>query len=550
MTRSRWTHAAMAAATAAVLVTTGCAAPVQTSGGGAAADGSTSMLIGADNGSPTFERNFNPYSSNKRNTASYIYEPLVIVNEMSGDETPWLAESYEQPDASTVVFHLRDGVTWSDGEELTADDVVFTFDLLLQHPQLDLRGVGEHIASVEADGSDVIVHLSSEDVPGAVIIAQTMIVPEHLWADVDDPVTFTNEDPVGTGPYTLGEFTPNQYTLVKNETYWQADKVAADRLVQPAANSELDIVNKGYDWAYAFMSDVEDTWVKADPEHNTYWYPAGATIALIPNMTKAPYDNLDFRKGIAAALDKQAIADKAEQGYVDQASQSGLMLPAQEKLLDPDLPNQGVVEQDTDAALTHFAAAGYTQSGGKMVDANGQQLTIRITTPNGWSDWLQGVQQVKTQLGALGIEVEVVQPQPAAYQREMRSGEFDMVMGTVGGTGQPYQDFSGMMGARFYQDIGTTASGNFGRFRSPEADALLDELKVTVDDARQAEIAQELQTIAYEQLPMISLFYGGSWGLFSTKSFTGWPSAENPYASPKTWDQTPLLILTSLEPAS
>ncbi len=58
-------------------------------------------------------------------------------------------------------------------------------------------------------------------------------------------------------------------------------------------------------------------------------------------MTKAPYDNLDFRKGgIAAALDKQAIADKAEQGYVDQASQSGLMLPAQEKLLDPDLPNQ------------------------------------------------------------------------------------------------------------------------------------------------------------------------------------------------------------------
>ncbi|NEC93647.1 ABC transporter substrate-binding protein, partial [Streptomyces sp. SID12501] len=74
--------------------------------------------------------------------------------------------------------------------------------------------------------------------------------------------------------------------------------------------------------------------------------------------------------------------------------------------------------------------------------------------------------------------------------------------------------------------------------------------KVTVDDARKAAIAKELQTIAYEQLPMISLFYGGSWGLFSTKSFTGWPSAENPYASPKTWDQTPLLILTGLEPAS
>lgn len=249
MTRSRWTLAAAAAATAAVLVTTACSAPVQTSGGGNAADGTTSMLIAADNGSPTFDRNFNPYSSGKRNTASYIYEPLVIVNEMSGEETPWLAESYEQPDASTVVFHLREGVTWSDGEEFTADDVVYTFDLLLANPQLDLKGIGEHIESAEADGNDVIVHLSSEDVPGAVIIAQTMIVPEHIWSEVDDPVTFTNEDPIGTGPYTLGDFTPNQYTLVKNQDYWQADKVAADELVQPAANSELDIVNNGYDWA-------------------------------------------------------------------------------------------------------------------------------------------------------------------------------------------------------------------------------------------------------------------------------------------------------------
>ncbi|WP_263118709.1 ABC transporter substrate-binding protein [Cellulomonas sp. RIT-PI-Y] len=551
MTRSRWkTGAATAAFVAAVLVTTACAAPVQTSGGGNAADGTTSMLIAADNGSPTFERNFNPYSSSKRNTASYIYEPLVIVNEMSGEETPWLAESYEQPDASTVVFHLRDGVTWSDGEDFTADDVVYTFDLLMQNPQLDLKGIGEHIESTEADGDDVIVHLSSEDVPAAVIIAQTMIVPEHLWKDVDDPVTFTNEDPIGTGPYTLGDFTPNQYTLVKNESYWQADKVAADELIQPAANSELDIVNNGYDWAYAFMSDVEDTWVAANPDDNTYWFPAGATIALIPNMTKEPYNNLDFRQGISLALDKQQIADKAEQGYVDQASQSGLMLPAQEKILNADLPNQGIVEQDTDAALAAFAKAGYTQSGGKLVDAGGQQLSINITTPNGWSDWLQGVQQVKTQLNAIGINVEVVQPQPAAYQQQMRSGDFDMVMGTVGGTGQPYQDFGAMMGEQFYAEIGTTASGNFGRFQSAEADALLAELKTTVDEDRQVEIAQELQQITYDQMPMISLFYGGSWGLFSTKSFTGWPSADDPYASPKTWDQTPLLILTSLSVAS
>ncbi|HWV76159.1 MAG TPA: ABC transporter substrate-binding protein [Isoptericola sp.] len=537
------------AATVAVLATAACSAPVQNKGDDAATGGATSMLIAADNGSPTFDRNFNPYSSGKRNTTTYMYEPLVIINEMSGEETPWLATGYEQPDAKTVVFTMRDGVTWSDGEPLTAEDVKYSFDLVKKHPEMDLKGAWSHLKSVEVDGTTVVMHLQTEDVPAAKILAQQLIVPEHIWKDVEDPVTWTNEEPVGSGPYTLGEFTPNQYTLKKNEKYWQADKVAVEELVQPAANSELDIVNNGYDWAYAFMSDVEDTWVKADPENNTYWFPAGAAISLIPNMTKAPYDNVDFRKGIALALDKQVIADKAEQGYVDRASQTGLMLPNQEAILDTSIPNQGYVDQDTDAALASFEKAGYTKKGDKLVDESGKPLKITITTPNGWSDWLQGVEQVKGQLTAIGIDVTVVQPQAAAYQKELRTGDFDMIMGTVGGTGQPFQDYNGLMGSEFLLPVGKTAAGNFGRFESQEADDLLAELKVTTDEAKQLEITHQLEQITYEQLPMIALFYGGSWGLFSNKNFTGWPSADDPYASPKTWDSTPLLILTHLKPA-
>lgn len=536
------------AATVAVLATAACSAPVQ-KGDDGAAGGATSMLIAADNGSPTFDRNFNPYSSGKRNTTTYMYEPLVIINEMSGEETPWLATGYEQPDAKTVVFTIRDGVTWSDGEPLTAEDVKYSFDLVKKHPEMDLKGAWSHLKSVEVDGKTVVAHLKDDDVPAAKILAQQLIVPEHIWSEVKDPVTWTNEEPVGSGPYTLGEFTPNQYTLKKNETYWQADKVAVEELVQPAANSELDIVNNGYDWAYAFMSDVEDTWVKADPENNTYWFPAGAAISLIPNMTKAPYDDVDFRKGIALALDKQVIADKAEQGYVDRASQTGLMLPNQEAILDTSIPNQGYVDQDTDAALASFEKAGYTKKGEKLVDSSGKPLKITITTPNGWSDWLQGVEQVKSQLTAIGVDVTVVQPQAAAYQKELRTGDFDMIMGTVGGTGQPFQDYNGLMGSEFLLPVGKTSAGNFGRFESKEADQLLGELKVTTDEAKQLEITHQLEQITYEQLPMIALFYGGSWGLFSNKNFTGWPSADDPYASPKTWDSTPLLILTHLKPA-
>ncbi|MFE6967756.1 ABC transporter substrate-binding protein [Isoptericola sp. NPDC057653] len=541
---------AAVAATVAVLATAACSAPVQNKGDDGATGGSaTSMLIAADNGSPTFDRNFNPYSSGKRNTTTYMYEPLVIINEMSGEETPWLSTGYEQPDAKTVVFTMRDGVKWSDGEPLTAEDVRYSFDLVKKHPEMDLKGVWSHLKSVEVDGTKVVAHLQTDDVPAAKIIAQQLIVPEHVWKDVKDPVTWTNEEPVGSGPYTLGEFTPNQYTLKKNETYWQADKVAVPELVQPAANSELDIVNNGYDWAYAFMSDVEDTWVKADPENNTYWFPAGAAISLIPNMTKAPYDDVNFRTGVAYALDKQVIADKAEQGYVGKASQTGLMLPNQGGILDESIPNQGYIDQDEAKALEYFEKAGYTKKGAQLVDSAGKPLKITITTPNGWSDWLQGVEQVKGQLTKIGIDVTVVQPQPAAYQKELRSGDFDMIMGTVGGSGQPYQDYNGLMGSEFRLPVGKTAAGNFGRFESKEADAALAELKSTTDEAKQLELTHQLEQITYEQLPMIALFYGGSWGLFSNKNFTGWPSEDDPYASPKTWDSTPLLILTHLKPA-
>ena len=121
-----------------------------------------------------------------------------------------------------------------------------------------------HIDSITVKGDTVVFTLKTEDVPAAYIINQQLIVPEHIWKDVKDPVTWKNEKPVTTGPFVLDTFTANQYTLKKNKDYWQADKVAVDKLVLPAANSQLDVVKNGYDWAYAFMTDVEGTWVAAD----------------------------------------------------------------------------------------------------------------------------------------------------------------------------------------------------------------------------------------------------------------------------------------------
>lgn len=542
----------IAAATLAVATMIGVAACGGSNGsnGTEAASTGNQILYGGDAGSPTFVRNFNPFSSSRRQGINFMFEPLQVVNAIDGKATPFLATGGKIIDPQTIEYTIREGVKWSDGEDFTADDVVFTFNLVKENPALDTLGVWQHIDTIESTDSTVTFHLKEADIPAETIINQQLIVPEHIWKDVDDPVKWTNEDPVGTGPYVIDTFGPNQYTLKKNENYWQKDKVAVEKIVAPASNKQLDIVNKGYDWAYSFITDVDKTWVGANKQHNHYWFPPGGTVSLYPNLTKKPFDDVNFRKGLSYAINRDKIAKDAELGYVDGASQAGLLLPNWEDWVNEDIPNQGKVEQDTDKALEYFAKAGYTQKDGKLVDASGKQLELNITVPNGYTDWLRGMQSVQSQLGKLGITVKLTQPQPAAYTQAQNNGDFDLIVSSFGGTGSLYQDFNNLLNSEFATPVGTSTSANFERYKSDEADQLLAQLRAAADEDEQKEIVDQLQQIVYDEVPVVTMFYGGLWGLYSDKNFTGWPSEDNPYAPPTTWNSSMLLVVTNLKKAN
>lgn len=542
----------IAAATLAVATIIGVAACGGSNGsnGTEAASTSNQILYGGDAGSPTFVRNFNPFSSSRRQGINFMFEPLQVVNAIDGKATPFLATGGKIIDPQTIEYTIREGVKWSDGEDFTADDVVFTFNLVKENPALDTLGVWQHIDTIESTDSTVTFHLKEADIPAETIINQQLIVPEHIWKDVDDPVKWTNEDPVGTGPYVIDTFGPNQYTLKKNENYWQNDKVAVEKIVAPASNKQLDIVNKGYDWAYSFITDVDKTWVGANKQHNHYWFPPGGTVSLYPNLTKKPFDDVNFRKGLSYAINRDKIAKDAELGYVDGASQAGLLLPNWEDWINEDIPNRGKVEQDTDKALEYFAKAGYTQKDGKLVDASGKQLELNITVPNGYTDWLRGMQSAQSQLDKLGITVKLTQPQPAAYTQAQNNGDFDLIVSSFGGTGSLYQDFNNLLNSEFATPVGTSTSANFERYKSDEADQLLAQLRAAADEDEQKEIVDQLQQIVYDEVPVVTMFYGGLWGLYSDKNFTGWPSEDNPYAPPTTWNSSMLLVVTNLKKAN
>lgn len=531
------------AALAAAALITGCSVTITSQPDPTIED--DTLLIAGDSGSPNYERNFNPYLPSARSARLYIYEPLVMVNALDGTIDPWLATDWDQPDPATIVMTIDDDAVWQDGEALTTDDVVFTFEMLREFPAVDLYGAWSRIDSIESDESTVTFHLQTDDAPAISAIGKTLIVPEHIWADVEDPATFRNEEPVGSGPYELGNFTPLQYSLDAFDGHRLNEQIEVRHIVFPAASKEVDLVTRGFDWGYSYITDVDNTWGAANP-NNAYWFPPGGIIGLHANLEKAPFDDADVRRGLALALDKARIAEVAVEGHMAPASQTGLLLPNQDELLNPDIPNEGVIEQDQDAAVEAFEAAGFSFDGSVMRDASGAPFSFTLMTANGYTDALRASQEVQRQLADIGIEVDIDTPQAAAKEAAMVSGDFEVAIGSSGG-GDAYTGYNNLLSGEFYAPTGENSQNNRIRFQDDEVDTLLRAYRSAVDDDEQREILGQIEQIMYDELPVVSLYYGALWGLYNDGRFTGWPTEDDPYAPLMTWESSVLQIVTTLQ---
>jgi peptide/nickel transport system substrate-binding protein len=549
----RWTGWSRrgAAITVAVLTTvalTSCAGADQNR---AVEGGSSVLTLQGDAGDPTLTENFNPFASTELGGTRLIYEPLEIASTVNGSYTPFLATGFKFANPTTLTFTLRSGVKWSDGQPFSAADVVFTFDLLKKNSALDTTGVWTQLSNVTSSASSVTMTFKAPSVPFASVVANVPIVPQHLWKSIANPAKYTNTKPVGTGPFTLETFAPTQYILKKNISYWNANQIAPTEVKMPAQSSnqstnELDVISGRFDWSYNYIPNVKKTYVARDPSHNTYWFPPGGTIGLFLNLTKPAYQNVNFRQGISDALDRTTIAQKAVNGYTNAASLSGLILPNLQSFLDPSLPNRGLITQSTAKAIAAFQKAGYTMQGNKLTKG-GQPVSLKISMPGNFSDWVAAATEVKTELTKVGISVTLDEPQYAQYEQEIGSGTFDAAIGGFGGSGNPYLDFNNALNSKFATAVNTPTVNNFQRFKSPAVDKALASLAAATSTTEQTQDTYKLEQIMYTQQPIILLYYGGSWGLFSTKSFTGWPTASNTYILPTSYTNAILVIVSHLK---
>ena len=157
--------------------------------------------------------------------------------------TGWRRATNSADDLKSITYTLRDGVKWSDGQPLTSADMKFTLELMLKNPAVDIVGVGESVASVEAPSpTEVKITLKDVDTHFPESLADFPVVPEHIWKDVADPLAFKNEKPVGSGPMTeIRRFTPQVYEQCRNPNYWDAASLKVDclKLPQIAGNDQM-----------------------------------------------------------------------------------------------------------------------------------------------------------------------------------------------------------------------------------------------------------------------------------------------------------------------
>jgi peptide/nickel transport system substrate-binding protein len=505
-----------------------------------------------------YTQNFNPYSPGViSGTQGLIYETLLYVNRLDGSVKPWLASSYQlASDAKSITFDLRQGVVWSDGQPFTSADVVFTLSLILKNPSIDLTGIDAAVQSVSApDASTVVVTLNKPFNPIVWILGgQVFILPKHTWSGVKgDPSQYADPNPVGTGPYIVKSFTPQLVDLVKNPKFWQPGKPQVDEVKIPAYASndsaQLALQKGQIDWTNLFIPALDKTYVALDPQHFHYWFPSSDDVMLYLNLTKAPFNDLQVRKAISLALNRETISKLGEAGYEPPANPTGLVGEAIQSYIDPQFTGMQFTQNISQADQT-LESDGWVKGSDGYYAKNGKQLAFNIIVVSGYTDYVADCQVMVKDLQAAGINATVSAMSNDAFTNALQNGQYDAGILWTNPGPTPYYIYDGLLRSTNSAPIGQSAPSNYERWMNPATDQLLNEYASSTDPQVQKQALDGLQQIMVQQLPSIPLTAEPYWYEYSTLNFTGWPDAQHPYAAPGTAEYPDIeIVLLNLQPA-
>ena len=368
-------RASLALAAAAALTLAGCTAGSAggSGGNGGASSGEDGPTTG---GTLTVANSFvvksldpaQVYEATGAMAVHAMYDTLVTFEGSDVSEPkPLLAESWESnADATEFTFTLRDGVTFSDGSELTAEDVVFSLNRLVNlkgSPSVTVQGFS---ASSPEEGVVVVsTETPNPNVPTILAMPATGIVNSEVAqengatdgpdaAEADSATTFLDGESAGSGPYVLDSFDPaSEIVLTANPEYW-GEAPAYDRVViqnVEAQNQKMSVERAGKDYVALDLSgrmldDLDDS-LQVSSTQDTFYF---LTLHQDPEVSEVT-SNLEFVRALRASIDYEGLAAL----FGSEARPAAGMVPT---AFAGALPASDSKSQDLDAAAKHLAASG------------------------------------------------------------------------------------------------------------------------------------------------------------------------------------------------
>ncbi|NLY09449.1 MAG: peptide ABC transporter substrate-binding protein [Tissierellia bacterium] len=457
-----------------------------------------------------------------------LFEGLVSTNE-NGELIPGIAESWEpSDDGLTYTFHLRPDLKWSDGTPFTSKDFVYTFNRILK-PETTAQYVdfltdyikgakeifegGSGELGVETPDDNTLVFHLIKPAPYFVNMLGMWVyfpVQEKTVEENIDQWTLKPETYVSNGPFKVAEMKLGEsVTLVKNENYWNAEKVKVEKIVFRYIKDEataLTAFESGEVDGIRSIPNADIPRLKA--ESNEYYsIPSFATTYYLINNNKAPYDNPKVREALNLAIDRQSLIDNVLQGnavvanalvspgyavdgkdFVDGRSDFGI------------LPNG-----DVEKAKQLLAEAGYPNGEGfptmQLSYYSNPQVKILV----------ESLAQMFKQ--NLGINVEISTEEWAVYYDNVKA--FNYEVAAMGWSA----DYANPM--TFLPLFKTGDANNISGYSNPEYDALVEKAQAQTDAAEAMKTMQEAEALLMKDYPFLPLYHRSN-SLMMKDCVKGW----------------------------
>ncbi len=445
---------------------------------------------------------------------------------------PGLAESWEVGDGGlSYTYTLREGLEWSDGQPLTADDVAFTINTSRDQEWINHASITANLEATVID--DRTVKITSSVPDPKLPVMDAYILPKHIWEPVaqGDITTYDALDGVGSGPFTLQEWKSGQsWTMAANPSYYKGvpaiDQVVfrvftnADAMVAALKMGEIDAAHLVPSSSFESLGSTEG--IEA-----VFGQQGGFTELAMNGMAGGLGDghpalqDIEVRHAIHRAIDKQALFDRVILGL----GTPGVSLSVSpDPAWRPAIPEDEQYTYDSAAANAALDAAGYLDTDGngiREMPDGGQELVFRYAERSE-SDIAAPVRELITGfLEAVGIGTTVDVFDDTQLTEVIASGEYDLFV--WGWT--PFVDPDPMLSyftcAQLTTDV-EAVGYNDANWCSPEYDELYAQQNAELDRATRVGIVQKMLRLFYDESTYVVLFEDADLQAYRTDRFTGW----------------------------